>query len=1564
MGRVPALTAGGFSRTLDHARRLKKEGGPGGWTDDLAVKIDRLHERLTLCDDTGESRISRALHKRPDWEFITNEQYAEECDRIILGSSKWINRHSNGIPFDKLRDIKLLFESRQTHDQSGFTEDDFVEVFAPVFCPSQDPNQVKVWFMGIDQDANGYIDWDEFSAYLMKTQHAVGDNEGKSVVYISRPVEPETPPGAQLPINKIVYNPTLKVYYTAAADGTVRMWDGHSLEERGTVHYGEGSMVHSLHYDHDTKRLIVSQFDRLTFIYSCTAQRPGGNGGHKLQRVFKGEKVNKGNENRVNKITKLCEYEPDSMIMENSSTQFFTQALRGVDPSARNAKKQGGNVGRVGRFRIDVVLMDELNQNSQCMVPMHSVFQDKVDPFIYGTEDGRVYLFNLALRDESNEPGQSSHITVQHLEPGQHVKKLHCWHSHTDWVTHLQAAPALQGFISSSLDGSIQVQDVHKQKSYLRMDAESDPVGSQMGSVGRGVHCFDYGPERNLLCSCGISREAIVWNPKARQRMCTLSEHRAALIDVKFVEKHSQLITMSEDKIIKVWDTRMFRCIQTLTDKERRYPEDKYAGLGYDFHNDAILCGAGVPVVWRDGEVQAKMETGLSWHAEYEGHLTPIITCVYNSRFQHLLSVDERTLQIWDLKTGRLISKWSPSWQDGKGDGRRLTAVCFDSGQRRLLTGTDNGSVDMWSLDGRRLKSFEGMNVEISSVLHIVAHEGQSHAQAYVVAGGFGSRCAVWQDTPILAGHRVSVQDQAHMLGTHNSQVYCLAFSPPNKLAIGTADGSILLYNMNNMSLMSENRSVIGSRLQLRSKKAGSDDEAHSPTATSPTAMAASRTPPNSPGGRRSVPCSPVAAVKGEKFCPDDASDSATATLGGRQQTGTGTAPTALGHSPSFIARHSRRMDNVRKLLKARDLEAKLEGAQEFTSFRSTTQLSQLVVAEAIVFLPHPSDPARVSDAIVTLHGDGDALVWRLKDGYFLEIAACFPASFSAGEAAYALTVDREKCHVYCGDVGGIVSVFDLLPYTTELERTANLAKAQNAVTLAQRMVSLQTKKVAATRKRGSVHRSSVLPPEDSKEVAFFAGTPGGLGKRKGKQKGRTTRKVDRLAESCVRGPAESRAEPSPPAGVPAEAKRGPSGRIYHNRCGVKLVKCFDTGCGGAITQVALVSGSPLLVVASNDCALTLINTETASVLSRMGYVGEFPGSWPSNVFTDPDIPLQPMNVPRPTRQRTVPRHRFSYVFPDFVQSGEVEDSLIALEQTHAEALQEAVSAAVSDLTPRSRRRGTARRLAQKKAAAAVGLSLPALNQRPSSAVPHPDPESATDEALQTHPQQRRSQSAIPPGTQDLSPAGAPRHRPSTAMAVETGQDPEGEDEETKKEEETRANQKRLQRYLHRTRHRRRKRYSPRIGGLSPGTVASFCTSELTSGICTPEHAPSAPLEMDSETEEEAEVGFAGDGVLQKIQKANEQVTQLLKNMQKRRGPTRKVPNLQDHKLGEVADDLNFPRGRTYQDICRWVPPGHQQPERPCRHCRRHKNTMSPHVDERLPEFERALSKLWTRPAG
>lgn len=49
-------------------------------------------------------------------------------------------------------------------------------------------------------------------------------------------------------------------------------------------------------------------------------------------------------------------------------------------------------------------------------------------------------------------------------------------------------------------------------------------------------------------------------------------------------------------------------------------------------------------------------------------------------------------IAVWDIEDGRLMSKFGNSHGNSK-----ITAGCFDSTQRRLITAGNDGTVKMWN---------------------------------------------------------------------------------------------------------------------------------------------------------------------------------------------------------------------------------------------------------------------------------------------------------------------------------------------------------------------------------------------------------------------------------------------------------------------------------------------------------------------------------------------------------------------------------------------------------------------------------------------------------------------------------------------------------------------------------------------------------------------------------------------------------------------------------------------------------------------------------------------------
>ena len=112
------------------------------------------------------------------------------------------------------------------------------------------------------------------------------------------------------------------------------------------------------------------------------------------------------------------------------------------------------------------------------------------------------------------------------------------------------------------------------------------------------------------------------------------------------------LLSLSVDKVIKVWDIRMFRCVQTLQDEERHRPEDKVTNVYYNHAHNHIITTSNYVSVW-----DAKAPP----YRVAQSHDFPVVSALYNKNFMQVVSVDSggseenSVVRVWDVETGASV---------------------------------------------------------------------------------------------------------------------------------------------------------------------------------------------------------------------------------------------------------------------------------------------------------------------------------------------------------------------------------------------------------------------------------------------------------------------------------------------------------------------------------------------------------------------------------------------------------------------------------------------------------------------------------------------------------------------------------------------------------------------------------------------------------------------------------------------------------------------------------------------------------------------------------------------
>lgn len=180
-------------------------------------------------------------------------------------------------------------------------------------------------------------------------------------------------------------------------------------------------------------------------------------------------------------------------------------------------------------------------------------------------------------------------------------------------------------------------------------------------------------------------------------------------------EERDQVLTVGADNVVKVWDVRNQRCLQTMLDLKA----ETRAGFGR-VHSAACVPRTGHIVLASSGRLHPWKLTAAVVNTTVTSHQAAVVSVLYHPGFRQIVSGDANgQVQIWNIDSGALQSAFNISPADSGGaqtnggsagtitggnktdeqqtdstgvspDGI-LTALCFDGTGRRVITGTHFG---------------------------------------------------------------------------------------------------------------------------------------------------------------------------------------------------------------------------------------------------------------------------------------------------------------------------------------------------------------------------------------------------------------------------------------------------------------------------------------------------------------------------------------------------------------------------------------------------------------------------------------------------------------------------------------------------------------------------------------------------------------------------------------------------------------------------------------------------------------------------------------------------------
>lgn len=230
-----------------------------------------------------------------------------------------------------------------------------------------------------------------------------------------------------------------------------------------------------------------------------------------------------------------------------------------------------------------------------------------------------------------------------------------------------------------------------------------------------------------------------MWDPFTLGALSHLYGHNTSVQDLTLNEDRYHLISLGTDKVVKIWDIRTYACIQTIFDKICYRPEDRLTSIYFDRTTNNILACSRKINLWFF-KTQEEIKTSHEYAVSF---------ALYNKEFEAVVSGDDGSfISVWDIETGKLMSKFGDAHGKAK-----ITAGCFDSTQRRLITTGSDGTARMWNFSNGQcltelLEKDQGTPIssEITGVCCAYEPDSDQDKMAHVIAVGWDKKIYIWAD--------------------------------------------------------------------------------------------------------------------------------------------------------------------------------------------------------------------------------------------------------------------------------------------------------------------------------------------------------------------------------------------------------------------------------------------------------------------------------------------------------------------------------------------------------------------------------------------------------------------------------------------------------------------------------------------------------------------------------------------------------------------------------------------------------------------------------------------------
>lgn len=204
--------------------------------------------------------------------------------------------------------------------------------------------------------------------------------------------------------------------------------------------------------------------------------------------------------------------------------------------------------------------------------------------------------------------------------------------------------------------------------------------------------CVEYAPAVEQLVTGGTDGSLRVWFPSNPSCIETLKGHDKPITNLMYNTKDQILISLSEDKNVRVWSEVGWLCRQSI--QVENIGQAPITSICYNIHNNELVL-ANSDITKCLGEGTDVFRESLTSHEK------PLCCALYHSFFKRVISCCQKgEVTVWDILTGNAVMQFqvTPSKTN------RHTFMSFDGQQQSLITVCQDGKLRRWNFsNGKEL---------------------------------------------------------------------------------------------------------------------------------------------------------------------------------------------------------------------------------------------------------------------------------------------------------------------------------------------------------------------------------------------------------------------------------------------------------------------------------------------------------------------------------------------------------------------------------------------------------------------------------------------------------------------------------------------------------------------------------------------------------------------------------------------------------------------------------------------------------------------------------------------